>query len=253
MRFVHELATAEIEEVMELFATQGLQATLTVRQNGRYVTFHAQSLARHGDAFWVQEPPTDHLPVPYEFRRDSEVGLSFTVGRRKYVAKVSLIRKEAYRLSDDEEATALKLAVPEQMHRIERRLSERLEMSSREIARASFWLGGQDARPVEESVSSPTWGGRVLNISTGGLLVRTTFEAARYVDTGDILGVQILLGTRIPATVVDAQVRHCGQDGEMAMIGMQFVHADDDPASNAGIEVIRGLIARQMADRGADR
>ena len=121
-------------------------------------------------------------------------------------------------------------------------------MSDEGVTRATFWLGGQDAHPGEASVEAPIWSGRILNLSTGGLLVRTSYEAAKYVEVGDIVGVQVIFGKGDPV-MVDAQLRHVARDGEMALIGLQFVEDRAAPDRNAGVRVIREKIARQHKEQ----
>jgi hypothetical protein len=249
MAFLQELAPAEIEEVLDLLAESNLLVALTVRYQGRWVTFRTRAIAQSGGVLWVEQPKTDHLPTPYDFAVDGQVGVSFSVSHRKFVFAAKTLGCEIYRPDEEKKSTALMLEVPKVMHKVERRLHDRLDMSSDEAVRASFWLGGWEARPEQASVDAPVWSGRVLNVSGGGLLVRASYEAAKYVEVGDILGVDIKFGLSGQSVFVDAQLRHCARDGEMALVGLQFVEDPGRPGSNVGVGTIRRMIARQHAQK----
>jgi hypothetical protein len=249
MAFLQELAPAEIEEAIDLMAEQNALVALTVRYRGRWVTFRARTIAQSKGVVWVEKPKTDHLPTPYEFAAGNQVGVSFSMAHRKFVFAARTLGHEVYRLDEETESTALTLEVPKVMHKIERRLHDRLDQSSDEVTRASFWLGGWEARPEEASVEAPVWSGRILNVSSGGLLVRTSYEAAKYVEVGDILGLHIKFGENGRSVLVDAQLRHCARDGEMALLGLQFVEDPVRPENNAGVDTIRKMIADQHAEK----
>jgi hypothetical protein len=249
MAFLQELASAEIREVIDLMAEQNLVVALTVRYQGRWVTFRTRVIAQCRGVVWVEKPKTDHLPTPYEFDAGGQVGVSFSMAHRKYVFSARTLGHEVYRLDEQNESTALTLGVPKAMHKVERRLHDRLDLSIDQVTRASFWLGGWEARPEQASVAAPVWSGRILNVSTGGLLVRTGYEAAKYVEVGDILGVHITFGGSGQSVFVDAQLRHCARDGEMALVGLQFVEDPVRPESNVGVETIHKMIADQKAEK----
>lgn len=249
MAFLQELAPGEIQEVIDLLAEQTLVVALTVRHQGRWVTFRARVIAQCNGVVWVEKPKTDHLPTPYEFDVGGQVGVSFSMAHRKYVFSAKTLGHEVYSLDEQESSTALTLGVPSVMQKVERRLHDRLDLSIDRVTRASFWLGGWEAHPEEASVAAPVWSGRILNVSTGGVLVRTGYEAAKYVEVGDILGVHITFGGSEESVFVDAQLRHCARDGEMALVGLQFVEDPDRPENNVGVETIRKMIADQKAEK----
>jgi len=243
MPFLQDVSSEEMNEAIGLLAEDNALLSVTVRYQGRWITFRTRAIASHGEAFWVDMPRTDHLPTPYEFAKGENVGVAFSAAHRKYVFQAKVIGSEAYRLEEDVSATALKLQCCGHMHKVERRLHVRLDPATDEIARATLWLGGQEARPEEESVTAPVWAGRILNISNGGLMIRTSYEAAKYVEVGDIVGLHVMFdGEEQPASV-DAQVRHSAPDGEMALIGLQFVETEETPENTAGIDRIRQRVA----------
>jgi hypothetical protein len=249
MAFLQDVSPEEMNEAIALLAEDGAMLSLTVRYQGRWITFRTRAIASKGATFWVDMPRTDHLPTPYEFRRGEPVGVAFSAAHRKYVFQAKVIGSEAYRLEENVSAIALKLRCFGNMHKVERRLHVRLDPAMDEGARATIWLGGQEARPEKETVVAPVWAGRILNISDGGLMIRTSYEAAKYVEVGDIVGLHVMFDAQRDPASVDAQVRHSAPDGEMALIGLQFVESEETPENTVGIERIRQRIS-QLRVRG---
>jgi hypothetical protein len=239
MTFLQDVSSEEISEAIELLTADNALLSVTVRHQGRWVTFRTRAIASRQATFWVDMPRTDHLSTPYEFRQGEHVGVAFSAAHRKYVFQARVVGSEAYQLDENVSATALKLQCSGSMHKVERRLHSRLDPMTDEIARASLWLGGQEARPLHESVTAPVWAGRILNISNGGLMVRTSCEAAKYVEVGDIVGLQVTFDGEEASALVDAQVRHSAPDSDMALIGIQFVETEQASQDTAGIEAIR--------------
>jgi hypothetical protein len=249
MAFLEDLSPQEMCEAIQLLADGKLPLALTVRHQSRWVTFRTRAIAQHEGILWVEMPQEDQLPKDCRFRIGQRLGVSFSVAHRKFVFAARVDYLELYREEDGTQARAVRLDRPESMRKVERRLHKRLALPFDEMTRATFWLGGWLARPVEASVEAPVWSGRVLNISDGGLLVRTSYEAAKYVEVGDILGVQVLFGQEEQAAFVDAQLRHVARDGEMALLGFQFVAGEPEGDDGAGLEMIRRRIeerARQL-------
>lgn len=249
MAFLQELSGDGIREAIELLGENNLVVALTVRYQAQWVSFRSRALAQHNGVVWVQMPETDHLPTPYTFKPGEQVGAAFSMAHRKFVFASQVVCVETYTLDGTTPYTALRLGVPERMHKIERRRHERLDMSGDELTEVAFWLGGRTGKPDEASVDAPVWPGRVLDISKGGMLVRTSYGAAKYVEVGDIVGVQITFGGNEMPIVVDAQVRHCARDGEMALIGLEFVDNPGGLEDNSGVEQIRGKIDEQLKQK----
>lgn len=247
MPFLQDLSPEEIAEALAQAAQDNRPLALTVRYQSRWVTFRSYAIADYKFFLWAEMPKTDHLPAPYEFRIGSQVGVTFNIENRKYVCAAEVVGSETYSIREDLSCTALKLAVPRKMHRVERRLHDRVEVAQDEISRATFWLGGIDARPEEGSTEEPVWAGRVINLSSGGVLVRTTCEAAKFLEAGDIVGVHILFRSQDQAAFLDAQLRHCHRDNEMAMLGFQFIEPDaTGTADQAVLRLVRGKIEQRQ-------
>ena len=68
----------------------------------------------------------------------------------------------------------------------------------------------------------------------GPVVCRKRHElAARYIEPGDIVGVCLAFGADGRGVYLDAQLRHSDPDGEMALMGLQFVDLETDYAREA--------------------
>lgn len=103
-------------------------------------------------------------------------------------------------------------------------------------ARRSGW--------ADASVSAPIWSGRVINMSAGGVYVRADLEAARYIEVGDLIGIRVSFGGEMSESIVmDATFRHAERDGDMVLLGFQFVEGDFSPETVHAIAEIRKTLA----------
>ena len=94
-------------------------------------------------------------------------------------------------------------------------------------------------------VDAPVWSGRLIDLSTGGLLVRVSIEAARHIEPGDIVGICLAFGADGRSVYLDAQLRHNAPDGEMALMGFQFVDVEADYARE-----VLAVIADKLREQG---
>ncbi len=248
MSFLEELSQEEMLEALKLLGESHLPVALTVQYRERWITFPTCAIAQHKGILWVEQPDPGQFPKGFRFRIGERVGVSFSTGHRKFVFAGRVGYLETYRLEDAPPAEAVRLDRPERMLKVRRRLHDRIELPFDELTRATFWLGGWEAQPAEATVETPTWSGRVLNISQGGMLVRTTYEAAKYLEVGDMLGVLVTFGSEEQAALIDAQLRHCAPDGEMALMGLQFVQVEGDEQGAGALE----LIHRKIAERAGE-
>jgi len=243
MPFLQDVSPGEIDEAMRLLSENNALLSVTARYKGRWVTFRTRVVAGQGDTVWVDLPKTDHLPTVYTFPNGEQLGVTFNAAHRKFVCQAKVMGMESYRPEDGgAEQVALKLRYSHRIRKIERRLCARVSLPPNEGARVTLWLGGQDLCPDEDGIAAAVWSGRVLNISTGGLLVRTSNEAAKFVDPDDIVGIHVLFDGQDEPVAVDARIRHCAQDGDMALIGIQFLATEEIPENAAALEMIRSKI-----------
>jgi hypothetical protein len=68
----------------------------------------------------------------------------------------------------------------------------------------------------------------VLNVSRGGLQVRTAPSALRFLQRGDRLRLAVCVGSQPAGAAMNAHFRAGCRDGEMALVGLEFADGPGD-------------------------
>ena len=233
------LSPDQARGAIDLCARRAIGLTVTVRRKNRWTTYRSRIVAQFGEFLWIAYPTLDDGASNEDFAVREQLGLTFRAGHQRHVFSVTVVGQEPYTLDDGVEQIALKVTFPEVMHRAERRIMDRVEIPASAAARARFWLGGRVGEPAEATVSAPVWFGRVMDMSTGGVCIRADVEAARYIDVGDLIGVRVTFGGDLSdGILMDATLRHAEKDGQMVLMGFQFVEGDFSPEIVKAFEAV---------------
>lgn len=188
---------------------------------------------------WITYPKGQDGTADYEFSRGLRVGIAFRSGFQRFLftAKIAAVEETG--------SGALQLDMPGNIQVTERRTGLRVEMPALVTVEASIWLGGWQVKPAEPDVVMPVWSGRVLDLSEGGCYVRTSRQISRYIEVGDIVGLQLTIGEGEQAEeiLVDAQFCRGDPDGEMMMVGFQFIDVDLSEQTRGAHEKIRARLS----------
>lgn len=189
-------------------------------------------------SLWITYPHSDHGPADYAFSPGGRVGITFRSGFQRFLFSANIAAVE------ESGTAALQLDLPEELQVSERRVGLRVEMPALATVEASIWLGGRQVRHDEVDVVVPVWSGRVLDLSEGGCYVRTNREISRYIEIGDIVGLQLTIGQGdAPEQIlIDAQFCRSDPDGEMLMVGLQFIDIEESQQTREAHEMIKAKL-----------
>ena len=234
------LSPRQIDGAIDLCMNQALGLIVTVHREDLWATYRSQIVAKLGKFLWIAHPKADNGADNGEFPQEEQLGLSFLRGPMRYMFSVTVVGQEPYIRDDETEQMALKVTFPESMHRAERRVEDRLDLPASAAARAMLWLGGRDRQPAKPTADTPMWSGRMMDISNGGACIRVTAKAAACLNVGDLVGFRMTFDYDVDnAIVMDATLRHTQEDGEMVLMGFQFVEGDFSPRTVEAFEALR--------------
>lgn len=199
-----------------------LRATVTAKHQDRWLTFGSDMVDSDDGSVWITYPLSQDGIANYEFSPGLSVGVAFRDGFRRFLFTAKIVSVE------ETGARALKLDMPEAIQVTERRTGLRVEMPALLTVEASLWLGGWQVRSDQPDAVIPVWSGRVQNLSEGGCYVRTNRHISRHLEVGDIVGLQLVIGEGDQAeeVLIDAQLCRSDPDGDMLMVGLQFMDAE---------------------------
>ena len=194
-----------------------------------------------GEHMVLEMPRPGDDSTSYEFTPAEKIGVNLKLKHYKHIFSVTVVGKLKGRLDDGTEYDVLVVCWPSRMQRLQRRAYLRADVPDNRIARASVWLGGQNDEPAGTSPDRPVWSGQVTNLSAGGFQMRTSECASAEMDLDDIVGVRLGFGAGQETVYADAQFRHAQPDGEMTLIGFQFVGLGH---SAEGLKALKFIITK---------
>ena len=244
MAMLQTLNNKQTNEVLQMAAERGVPVTLTVRPDNRWMSFHSRAIAVRQGCLLLAAPDVEEGKPAYEFAPASKVGVSFKLKHYKHMFAATVKGIEQVDSADGTKTPAVVVVCPTRMHRLQRRAYIRAVIPSNRIVRAAFWLGGKEAEPAGTSPENPVWSGQVIDLSAGGFSVRVDNEAAEVLEAGAIVGVRLAFGTAEDTTFTDAQYRHAEPDGEMTLMGFQFIGLAQTSEGQKALK----MILRKMAE-----
>jgi len=250
MTALRELSFEQIEQTVREAIEREVPVTLTVREDCGWANARSRLVSVEGDHLLLSTPEGPNGAPVSGMEAAAKVGLSFKLKHYKYVSTVTVAGTQD---GDAGAGKLLSVCFPTSMLRMQRRAYERVAVPLNRIVRASVWLSGRDAEPSVTSPEHPVWSGTVTNLSAGGFQLRTTQEATRFLEVGDIVGVRIVFGAAEETVYADAQFRHWEPgdgDGGLALMGFQFIGLAQ---SHEGLEVIQFLNRKIREFQHAER
>lgn len=207
-------------------------------------------LALESDAIWLewtQAADADIAPSP----RGAQV--LFEHGGERYAFTAHPQERSRRRFGSSPETSALKLSLPLNVERRERRTQSRIRLSDVQPVHATVTAILEKTAPLTC---------RVLNLSAGGLAAITRWETARQIKPGDVCWIEFGLpdGEGPLDFAVRLAHRRRTTDGTNAILGWAFCPGDDRATTLAQLERVRRFVAnhsrtpvRKAAKRGGTR
>ncbi len=251
MAVLEDLCPREINEVIAAATDKAVPVTVTVRSHGKWANLHSRVIAREGHYLCITPPAvgTGHAaedessPAPAAPAAAAHeacaiavgqvLGISLKLKHHKYVFQAVAVGARP-----GAAGPLLALEFPARMQRLQRRAYLRSDVPAGFIVRASFWLGDQASEPCGTSPDRPVWSGRIINLSAGGFLLRTTDNSVRSIEEGDLVGTRVLFGAGEEAIFADGQVRHIDPQPEHTVLGFQFIGMEQSEQGRDSLQAI---------------
>jgi len=216
MNSIHDLSRQEAAGVLSHLAAMHGVVVLAYRQGNRWITIPCRIQLGEGNTLVIELPVVD---PSLDMLSDGhgEVGLSFRYQGDRYQASTVAVGK----LREPGKLRSLIIETPSSIRRICRRGSPRFAVPHDWLGRATFWLGGLENQPAGGLVN-PQWSGRIIDVSSNGLQVRTQQSVMNMLVTGELIGTKVGFFGRDVVVSLDARLRHMSADGEMALMGLEF-------------------------------
>jgi c-di-GMP-binding flagellar brake protein YcgR len=243
MAMLQDLDVAQIDQTIAAAIEKQVPVVLTAHGTNAWVNVHSRLLAAHNGRLLLEVPPGEAGLGSPEFRPADKIGMAFKLKHYKHVCTVVIAGNESMALPDGTMAPVVSVCAPSRMQRIQRRVFQRADVPPNRIVRATFWLGDRNAEPTGGQGDRPVWFGRVVNLSAGGLQLRSDCTVTRALEAGDSVGIRLSFGVGADEAVfVDAQFRHVEDGAGSVLLGFQFVGLEQTQQGQDALRVISAKV-----------
>ena len=202
---------------------------LAVHVNNQWLAFVPKVIGEVDDTLLLDFPP----PQPADAATtivDCSAKLLLRTRSNRYIAAVQVQPAATWQLRG-QEVVAMSVRVPPELKRFNRRALPRTDVPSSSGMRGDVWLG--DDRELR-------WAGCIQNISSGGVQIRTSRSILDFLVAGEAVSISIRSALGSEPLMMRGHFRGGTQDGEMAVIGLEFA-SPEDPAREQIAAIIRQL------------
>ncbi len=250
---LQELDNDQINEAIHGAADKRIPIVVTSRLDDGWVIFYSRLVAMEGTHLFL-EPPRSDADEQHDFTPADRVGLSFKYRHHKHICSATVAGWTTHAEQDGGESPVLCVICPTRMHRLQRRVYQRVSVPEGKIARASFWLGGGETEPAGTSTDIAVWPGTIDNISAGGFQMSCPGYAGPSLQVGDAIGVHLSFGIGRERCFTDAQFRHLEVIDGVAHLGFQFVGLAQSRQGRAALQMISAKVSEfQRMQEGPKR
>ena len=249
---LQELDNDQINEAIGGAADKRIPVSVTLHQLDGWVICHSRFVALDGPHILLELPRADS-GEPHEFTPAERIGLSFKYRHHKHICSATVAELAPLPGSDDP-TPLLSVVSPTRMHRLQRRVYQRVAVPETHIVRASFWLGGREAEPLGAAADLAVWSGSVENLSAGGFQMICQDYTGPELQVGDSVGVHLLFGVGADSCLADAQFRHFDLREGVSHLGFQFVALAQSRHGRAALQLISAKVSElQRLEEGRGR
>lgn len=186
-------------------------------------------------------------PAP-EIAPSDRIGISFRRGHKK-CSFVSAVAMRCHEGTGEDKIDALVLRVPSHIREMQRRVYQRVQIPAERFIAAKLFAGGLP-KPGENAL--PICSGRVDNISVGGVLVDIRADQNPRLNSGSVVGIEIMHKPGLPPILTEASYLHCAlrRDDRLGL-GLQFLGLEHEMAGRSTLADVADFVRRLRAECGA--
>lgn len=235
------MAAGQLREILEPAALRLTPAALTCMLQDTWQTYRSRFLGLRDSRMWLEYGRGESAQLAPQFAAAQRIGVAFKWRNRKYVFSTVVDEVGELDVLAEGQFRALRVAWPDEMHRLERRAFFRVNVPPARRMQVRFWKGGMIAQPAAERGRETVYEGQILDLSAGGFSARLPSSGVPPLETGFVMGVELKMQGCRPLRM-DAQFRHAVPDGQGATVGMQMMGLTETPAGRETLEKIAQLM-----------
>jgi c-di-GMP-binding flagellar brake protein YcgR len=240
------LTPQETFEIFDHAVQHGELAVVTLQNKDNWRTFKCRFLERDQNRrfFVLDHQPAPDRPLP-ELSTGQYVGISFRYRSRKVMFATVVEAKGRFVIDNRESVSAVRYRWPESITELQRRAYFRTPIPHDASVVASVWPGGVEARQGVQSSALQVLSGRIVDLSCGGALVRSSQGAAPPWVDDQTLGLELNLADGRPPVLLNAHYRGVRHDPESNLcFALHFLGLEMTPDGRTVLQRIAACVQK---------
>jgi hypothetical protein len=184
-------------------------------------------------------PAAPDAPLP-DIPVGGSIGVAFRRGHKKCLFTSVVVGRGEYQLNDQMRVESLTLNWPDVVQELQRRAYYRAAVPRHKQVAAEIWQGGTVNRKKAGTAVWPSYTGRLIDLSAGGLRLVLNANQNPRLNIGEPVGIEFRPDPTGPTFLLNGILRYLGPmpDGTLAM-GFQFTGLE---ATIDGRKVLQQLL-----------
>ncbi len=249
MAVQQEISADEIHQIVETAAHRNAPIALTCRKAGTWQSYRSRFLGLRGGQVWVEYGTVGSGQESPEFAEGQRVGIAFKQRHFKYVFSTDISAVREFYLDAGRKITGLRLAWPTDMHQLQRRIFNRVDVPDDCQIFAHFWEGGLEHEPTEPLREKLIHFGQLTDLSGGGFRIRLLSATDPGFQSGSAIGADLHIDGEPSVIKVDAQYRHVDIDEFGITLGMKLLGLTETSEGRKKLSKINKLLRRFQRPR----
>lgn len=243
MSTVTTLEPARSSQAIDEAACRNMAVVLSLQEAGAWSVHKSRFLGatEPQHRLFVEYPAAaaPNLPTP-DIRVGEHIGVAFRRGHKKCVFTSVVLERGDYGLNDEIRVQSLTLSWPDSVQELQRRAYYRAAVPRHRNVAVEIWQGSTADRKKAGTAIWPSYTGRALDLSAGGMRLILASNQNPRLNAGAGVGLEFQPEPMGPAFLLNGLLRHIGPlpDGSIA-IGLQFVGLE---ATVDGRKVLQQLL-----------
>jgi hypothetical protein len=232
MATIEDVTDLELRQALEPAVSDRAPAIVSVRVDERWLNLHSRFIDLRGQHLLIQPPVAIGDVAPHEFHVGEPLHVALRHGFLRCTFITTVTGLGQIPLDGRARVPVLSILTPASLRQVQQRSAERTRVPEGQLPPALFWLGDRQSGPEAGNEDRPSWPGRVVDFSIGGLRILVDCNAAEGLAFGDRVGVRLCFGIEERTLYADALFRHLRQyDGDEAkvLMGLQLLDLDETP------------------------
>ena len=254
MSIVQNLSTDQINDSLGAAAEKIIPLTVATQTGNKWEYLYSRVLSFSDGYLLIAPPQAGNMPSPKKFKPGEKLRLNFKLKHFKHITSATVKESVDFQISTSLTLPTLKLCCPLRMQRIQRRAYSRVDLPDHRPATVTFWHGDTESNKPDSRILMPEFTGNVVNLSGGGVRLKTDHRQDRFPIKGDLMGLRLDFDDDNTSIFTNATVRYIDDySSDQVIVGFQFMGLELTRQGQKNLMTIYGKVAKILKSASRTR